>query len=49
MYKVKYHQAKQKLSGERLELMLRYIKMKYESTKKGRRGMTQSITASKNK
>jgi hypothetical protein len=49
MYKVKYSQSKQKLSGERLELMLTCIKMKYESTRKGRKATTQSIIASKNK
>ena len=34
MYKAKYKQAKRKLSGERLETVLRCIKMKYESTKR---------------
>ena len=34
LYKAKYKQARRKFSGERLETVLRCIKLKYESTKR---------------
>jgi hypothetical protein len=37
MYKMKYMQAKRKLSGEKLKTVLRCIEMKYESVTKAKK------------
>jgi hypothetical protein len=37
MYKIKYKQAKRKLSGEKLKTVLWCIEMKYESVKKAKK------------